>query len=272
MWSLLGVLIASNLLVYQITLMSYSNSLQNENRESEAYPISPLQRHPFLDLHKPSDVAVALPSIRVADDKSIEETIKNVDDKRNFYGGKGDKPHLGGFANQDIDMQGVSPAAWKLMIQKHGIKSLLDVGCGRGISTSWFHMHGVKTQCVEGSHDAILQSVVPSSLVTEHDFSRGYVVVQCVHHDLLQFFTNHFILNVYTVPGGHQIQLMQYGPLNCWNMLDGIFTTISCLPSDKLHWSMQLIPLGEDGIMWKSMIQIGGLHGFNHLDLYTVKC
>lgn len=57
-----------------------------------------------------------------------------------------------------------------------GIKSLLDVGCGKGISTSWFVTHGLEyVQCVEGSHDAVVQSIIPDSekYVVEHDFSRG---------------------------------------------------------------------------------------------------
>lgn len=48
------------------------------------------------------------------------------------------------------------------------------MGCGRGISTSWFVTHGLRTECVEGSHDAIEQNMVPDkSILTEHDFSRG---------------------------------------------------------------------------------------------------
>jgi hypothetical protein len=57
-----------------------------------------------------------------------------------------------------------------------GIKSLLDVGCGKGISTSWFVTHGLDfVQCVEGSHDAVMNSIVPDKeeRVVEHDFSRG---------------------------------------------------------------------------------------------------
>ncbi len=50
---------------------------------------------------------------------------------------------------------------------------ITQVGCGRGVSTSWFHTHGVKAQCVEGSHDAIEQTLLPLNVVTEHDFSRG---------------------------------------------------------------------------------------------------
>ncbi|KAL3789256.1 hypothetical protein ACHAW5_001666 [Stephanodiscus triporus] len=62
------------------------------------------------------------------------------------------------------------------MVTHLGIKSVLDVGCGRGISTSWFVTHGLEfVQCVEGSHDAVMQSIVPDKEehVVEHDFSRG---------------------------------------------------------------------------------------------------
>lgn len=72
------------------------------------------------------------------------------------------------------------------MIQHLGIKSFLDLGCGRGISTSWFVLHGLEyVVCAEGSHDAVEQSLlsgiihdrnVPNGTlveIVEHDFSRG---------------------------------------------------------------------------------------------------
>jgi SAM-dependent methyltransferase len=116
----------------------------------------------------PPGKAIALPSIRVEDEDSQE-----VDSKRKIYGGKGDKKHLGGFTN--LDTEGVSTDVWKYMIQSLGVHSLLDVGCGRGTSTSWFLYHGVDVLCVEGSHDAVEQSLLPdvATQVVEHDFSRG---------------------------------------------------------------------------------------------------
>jgi SAM-dependent methyltransferase len=74
------------------------------------------------------------------------------------------------------------------MVTEVGVHSVLDVGCGRGISTSWFYFHGVDVQCVEGSHDAIQNTVMPDpSRIVEHDFSRGpwwpektYDAVWCV--------------------------------------------------------------------------------------------
>jgi hypothetical protein len=61
------------------------------------------------------------------------------------------------------------------MIEVLGVHSFLDIGCGRGFSTSWFAFHGCNVICAEGSHDAIERSVLPdpAKQVVEHDFSRG---------------------------------------------------------------------------------------------------
>lgn len=122
----------------------------------------------------PEGPAIALPSVEVTPD---EEAL--ID--RKFYGGKGDKAHLGGFTA--FDPMGVSPTLWTHMVGHLGIKSLLDVGCGRGISTSWFIIHGLEyVACAEGSHDAVTQSIIPEIQnvpektkyeIIEHDFSRG---------------------------------------------------------------------------------------------------
>mmetsp|Transcript_7880 Transcript_7880/g.16457 ORF Transcript_7880/g.16457 Transcript_7880/m.16457 type:complete len:380 (-) Transcript_7880:43-1182(-) len=107
--------------------------------------------------------AVALPSVRI---NSQESKIK-----RSFYGGAGDKAHLGGFT--DLDLMGISPSVWRTMIQFVGVKSLVDLGCGKGVSASWFWKHGVDVTCAEGSHDAVEQSLLPKEMVVEHDFTRG---------------------------------------------------------------------------------------------------
>jgi len=128
----------------------------------------------------PEGEGQALPSIRIT-----EEETKLI--KRDNYGGAGDKKHLGGFT--DIDVAGLTPTLWKDMVTYMGIHSIMDVGCGRGISTSWFLTHGLDVHCVEGSHDAVEKSIVPNKedVYTEHDFSRGpwwpkktYDAVWCV--------------------------------------------------------------------------------------------
>jgi hypothetical protein len=116
-------------------------------------------------LSLPMGQALPLPSLLVNDTSSGRP--------RDIYGGEIDKPHLGGFT--EIDINGLSPAVWTYMVQTIGIKSVLDVGCGRGISTTWFLMHNVDALCIEGSHDAYLRSMLPdkSTQMVEHDFTRG---------------------------------------------------------------------------------------------------
>lgn len=145
-----------------------SSDAPHQLRSSSSYPYG---------LVIPQGKAVALPSIPT----SQEEEAKI---ERKIYGGKGDKAHLGGFTS--FDPQGVSPTLWTHMISHLGIKSLLDLGCGIGTSTSWFVLHGLEyVVCAEGSHDAVTQNFlpkieekrqVPSGTkidLVEHDFSRG---------------------------------------------------------------------------------------------------
>lgn len=116
----------------------------------------------------PPGEAENLPSVRVSDE--------NVDAKRDpkrgvHYGGKGDKQHLGGFTL--LDIEGITPNLWANLIKEYGVRSFLDVGCGKGVSTLWFLEHGADVLCVEGSHDGVSQSLLPADKVVEHDFSRG---------------------------------------------------------------------------------------------------
>lgn len=162
-------LILSNILVFQLTYF-------HKTIWSDSYDVlSVLETTPRQQeqggnstyvLDYPRGSAVALPSIQVGKDE--EDKIN-----RQHYGGQGDKKHLGGFT--EIDLFGITPAVWNSMISYFGVKTLLDVGCGRGISTSWFLLHGVDALCVEGSHDAVSKSMLPdpANQVAEHDFSRG---------------------------------------------------------------------------------------------------
>lgn len=202
--TVLGLLICSNLLVFQLTSLYWwsdgifgagaggAGTLTGSHLDGSSGILSVLPSsisssggaggagsgtnshwHLSHPMSIPDAPAVALPSIRV-DDPTANQASSQGNEA--YYGGAGDRPHLGGFANAGIDFAGVSPATWKVMVEEHGIRSLLDVGCGRGISTSWFVDHGVDARCVEGSHDAVTQNFVAKTrpdLVTEHDFSRG---------------------------------------------------------------------------------------------------
>jgi hypothetical protein len=162
-----------------LMLLEPPESNENESILESLYRISATYDSPAIDqaqgqpaydqsnpLAIPPGKAQNLPSIRV------EETLKQRN-RKTKYGGKHDKKHLGGFTAYDTN--GVSPRVWKLMIQEFGVKSLLDVGCGRGTSTTWFLTHGVDVLCAEGSHDAYEKTFLPDPVtqMVEHDFSRG---------------------------------------------------------------------------------------------------
>ena len=175
------VLILTNLLLFQITCVYHENLYSIEGRTSLSTSLDNFILAPK------TEKAVALPSIRIEKEDYGAKTDQSRSEHGVLYGGKGDKVHLGGFT--DIDLHGVSPAAWKYMITFFGVKSLMDVGCGRGISTAWFYLHGVDALCLEGSHDGVLQTILPhpETQIIEHDFSRGpwwpektYDAVWCV--------------------------------------------------------------------------------------------
>ena len=88
-------------------------------------------------------------------------------------------PHLGGWT--DFDPRGVSNMTWNYMIAILGVKSLLDIGCGRGYSTNYFLSKGVRVLCVEGSPLAVSQSHLPSNkYIIEHDYTLGESCTVCV--------------------------------------------------------------------------------------------
>ena len=100
------------------------------------------------------------------------EGMKLADEvKRDFYGGKGDAEHLGGFTTRDNST--ISENLWNYMLSQLAVKSFIDVGCGKGFSASYFLSKGARVLCVEGSQDAIKNSLLPSNKIIEHDFSHG---------------------------------------------------------------------------------------------------
>ena len=90
---------------------------------------------------------------------------------RDIYGGVVDMAHLGGFTEQDNNT--ISHNAWNFLMSELAVKSMIDVGCGRGFSSKYFLDRGVDVVCVEGSHDAIDRSFLPRSRIVQHDFTLG---------------------------------------------------------------------------------------------------
>ena len=94
-----------------------------------------------------------------------------------IYGGEADKPHLGGFVDVSVqggfDRDGLSPRLWRYMLSNWTVHSVIDVGCGRGATSLWFHLQDARVRCVEGSSEAVRQSLLPRGIITQHDFTAG---------------------------------------------------------------------------------------------------
>ena len=83
-----------------------------------------------------------------------------------------DGPILGGCGRGEVgDPNTYLPALWQDVIDKHGIKSVLDVGCGYGYSTKWFQDRGLEVQGIEGSTYVVERA--ESANIDVHDFREG---------------------------------------------------------------------------------------------------
>lgn len=160
--------------------LNSTTSRENAVSEFKLFPVSRKASNkyttssqiPFAEGLNP-DNPLAIPQGKGQNQPSEKVHDAAIDNKRKIYGGQGDKEHLGGFT--DIDYEGISPSLWTQMVEKLGIKSILDIGCGRGISTMWFYLNGLDALCAEGSRDAVDKSLLPNvaEQVVEHDFSKG---------------------------------------------------------------------------------------------------
>ncbi len=79
--------------------------------------------------------------------------------------------HLGGYIPGG-DPGTWCPHLWRWVVERLGIESVLDVGCGEGHSTRFFSQLGCEVLGVDGCQTAIDNSVVPGH-VTLHDFCQG---------------------------------------------------------------------------------------------------
>jgi len=91
---------------------------------------------------------------------------------KTMYGGSLEADHVGGFLQNDT--QSYEPRIWEFMTKVLGVESVMDIGCGRGISTKWFYDHGCRVHCAEGTTEGVETTVLPSrDLITQHDFTQG---------------------------------------------------------------------------------------------------
>lgn len=111
--------------------------------------------------------------------------LKNLEGRLNLLGehkGTGEYSHLGG-CSKGGDAGTYYPEMWKYLVEKFSIKSVIDVGCGAGWSTKFFHDLGCKVLGVEGFQEAIDNSLVKEFLI-KHDYEKDGQFIPNENFDL----------------------------------------------------------------------------------------
>jgi len=78
--------------------------------------------------------------------------------------------HLGGFI-EDGDPATWCPAVWDALLAE-GIRSVVDVGCGPGYASEWFHERGCDVLGIDGSETAERLFRVPGRFL-RHDYTAA---------------------------------------------------------------------------------------------------
>ena len=111
--------------------------------------------------------------------------------------------HLGGFFSEG-DGGTYYPLMWAHLVRKHRIRSVLDVGCGRGYSALYFKSLGCRIKGIDGSQEAQATNllgedfvladytVAPSSIQTEFDLVWSCEFVEHVEEKFMKNYLRDF--------------------------------------------------------------------------------
>jgi len=107
--------------------------------------------------------------------------------------------HVGGYIHGGAPGT-FNPILWTCLIDFLDVKSILDIGCGRGFSTKFFAEKVPVVVGVEGSLQAIETSLVPDKVVC-HDYTKGLSPVTglydlCWCCEVVEHIEEDFILSV----------------------------------------------------------------------------
>lgn len=103
--------------------------------------------------------------------------------------------HLGGAIYQG-DPYTYCPSVWEYVVKRFCVKSVLDLGAGRGYSSNYFFNLGCKVLAVDGLKQNAVQALYPTFL---QDLTKGPVVtrVGLVHcHEMVEHIEEKYVDNL----------------------------------------------------------------------------
>ena len=120
------------------------------------------------------------------------------------------QPHLGG-NSVEINPHTFCPSAWSYVIKKYNIKSMLDVGSGRGHAPNWFKDQGVNAFAIEGLDNNVVNAIYPTELVdlTKSSYKADVDLVHCV--EVVEHIDEKFLDNLLTTMCNGKYLFMTHG-------------------------------------------------------------
>lgn len=92
--------------------------------------------------------------------------------------------HLGGYSEGEFgDLSSYYPTLWKYVIDDLKIKSVLDVGCGTGVSTKFFKDNGCYVCGVDGHPYCIQNSRIKEDMI-QNDYTISSASTPRMEYDL----------------------------------------------------------------------------------------
>jgi SAM-dependent methyltransferase len=139
-----------------------------------------------------------------------------------------EQPHLGGNIYEGDELT-FTPECWSYVLSQYKIKSVLDVGSGRGFAAKWFSDRNLDVTAIDGLEDNIKSAIYPTELVdlTKDSYSKSVDLVNCVEvveHIYQEYLENlldaiccgKYLLMTHAVPGQRGYHHVNCQPQEYW--------------------------------------------------------
>lgn len=124
----------------------------------------------------------------------------------------GESPQLGGNIWQG-DPWTFAPGVWRYMTERFALRTLLDLGSGRGHAAKWFFDHGVQTVAMDAEPINVNTAFYPT---VQHDLRNGPFIcpVDAVHcQEVVEHIEQEYLMHLlHTLANGNVVIMTHADP------------------------------------------------------------